>query len=125
MDKLELMLSHCRLLALTLLRKRDTSVSSVDSSSSVLLDDSADPHPSLAEQLLHDLITSGFTQDNNSCFSLVVLLFASADLTSLRRRLSMIDVTTKGVLDGSPEELKSQLASSGGFMCWAFDHVSE
>lgn len=125
MDKLELLLSRCRLLALTLLRKRDTSVSSVDSSSSMLLDDSADPHPSLAALLLHDLITNGCTQDNDSSSSLLVLLFASADFTSLCLRLSMIDTTTKGLLNGPLEELKSQLVSSEGMMGWAFDYVSE
>lgn len=125
MDKLELLLSRYRLLALTLLKKRDASISPAHPVSLLHLDDSPDPHPSLAELLLHDLISSGSTLGNDNCMSQIVLLFAPSNRTSLCRHLSMIDVATNGTLDCFMEELKSLLSSSEGIMGWAFDRLSD
>ncbi|KAF7233805.1 hypothetical protein EG68_08483 [Paragonimus skrjabini miyazakii] len=133
-SKLEHISSHCRLLGLTLLKKREAS-SSV-SLAPIFRLDSVEPCPSLAELLLHEVVSDWYGDEKVALRASVILLFASANLKSLgliqeqthpndilpEAHADMIDFET---LRAHLSELDAQLRSSEGFIGWAIDHLAK
>ncbi|KAF5401924.1 hypothetical protein PHET_04649 [Paragonimus heterotremus] len=134
-NKLEHISSHCRLLGLTLLKKREASYS-VSLAPIFRLDSSVEPCPSLAELLLHEVVNDWYGDEKVALRASVVLLFASANLKSLgliQEQTHPNDILSEahaGLIDFETHrahlsELDTQLRSSEGFIGWAIDHLAK
>ncbi|KER29533.1 hypothetical protein T265_13342, partial [Opisthorchis viverrini] len=126
MDKLERLTYHCRLLGVTLLKKRE---SSVNCSTIVRLSESTEPHPSLAELLLHDLVINWHGPDKVALRNTIVLLFASTNVETLQFKSRMSAETLSDEDHMVPceriAELEAQLRVNKGFLGWAAGRLSE
>ncbi|OON22003.1 hypothetical protein X801_02102, partial [Opisthorchis viverrini] len=123
MDKLERLTYHCRLLGVTLLKKRE---SSVNCSTIVRLSESTEPHPSLAELLLHDLVINWHGPDKVALRNTIVLLFASTNVETLQfKSPETLSDEDHMVPCERIAELEAQLRVNKGFLGWAAGRLSE
>ncbi|KAG5451960.1 Conserved oligomeric Golgi complex subunit [Clonorchis sinensis] len=123
MDKLERLTYHCRLLGVTLLKKRESSVSC---STIVRLSESIEPHPSLAELLLHELVTNWHGPDKVALRNTIILLFASTNLETLQSNSpETLSDEEHMVSCERIAELEAQLRVNKGFLGWAAGRLSE
>ncbi|TGZ59843.1 hypothetical protein CRM22_008844 [Opisthorchis felineus] len=123
MDKLERLTYHCRLLGVTLLKKRE---SSSNCSTIVRLSESTEPHPSLAELLLHELVTDWRGPDKAALRNTIILLFASTNLETLQSNYpETLSDEEHMVPCERIAELEAQLRVNKGFLGWAAGRLSE
>ncbi|CAL8107003.1 unnamed protein product [Calicophoron daubneyi] len=131
MDKLERFLSHCRLLGLTLLKKRETSSGLAHTTSKDRLLGAATPSlPSLAELVVGELLANWHDPADSARRNLITLVFGTTQL-NLPESSSGFDSTEEEKMtepfptflhNGEDEDFSefcSQLSKSDGFLGWA------
>ncbi|CAH8485585.1 unnamed protein product [Heterobilharzia americana] len=131
-DKMEQLISRSRLLGITLMKQRETRGGDVCMTSIHRLDENiSELYPSLAELLIHEMLTDWQNPKKSEIYTSILLIFSSANFKGTLSRQehktdlsSVNDFLSHKIVDGNRTALRNALEQNEGFLGWASDEFA-
>ncbi|CAH8457865.1 unnamed protein product [Schistosoma turkestanicum] len=131
-DKMEQLISRSRLLGLTLMKQRETHIDVCMTSICRLDQYVSELYPSLAELLIHEMLTNWQNTKNSEKYSSILLIFASANfkqtLTCQENNTDLPSSTENLIshkqVNDNRTLIRNALLSNEGFLGWASDQFA-